>query len=133
MTRMPFKTRILTLVVILANVLGNLALSFGMKARALAESPTIVNYVRAFFSPVVLLGVSLLILWLLSRMALMSWADLSFVLPITSLGYVLSAMVGHWFLAEQVTSRRWAGTLLIVAGTLLVSFTPHKTKSEQRP
>jgi uncharacterized membrane protein len=131
MTRMPFKTRILTLVVILSNVLGNFALGFGMKARALATSPTFLNYVSAFFSPVVLLGVSLLIVWLLSRMALMSWADLSFVLPITSLGYVLSAMMGHWFLAEHITSQRWAGTLLIVAGTLLVSFTPHKSKPEK--
>jgi uncharacterized membrane protein len=131
MTRMPFKTRILTLVVILTNVLGNFALSFGMKARALATSPTFVSYVSAFFSPVVLLGVSLLIVWLLSRMALMSWADLSFVLPVTSLGYVLSALMGYWFLAEHVTSRRWAGTLLIVAGTLLVSFTPHKSQTEK--
>src|SRR5713101_6902047 len=54
MTRMPFKTRILTLVVILTNVLGNFALSFGMNARALATSPTFLNYASAFFSPVVL-------------------------------------------------------------------------------
>ena len=52
----------------------------------------------------VLLGVSLLILWLLSRMALMSWADLSFVLPITSIGYVLSALVGKFFLAENISA-----------------------------
>jgi len=40
--------------------------------------------------------------------------------------------MGHWFLAERVTSQRWAGTLLIVAGTLLVSFTPHKSQSEKK-
>ena len=34
-------------------------------------------------------GIGLLILWLLTRMALISWADLSFVLPVTSIGYVL--------------------------------------------
>jgi len=124
MNRMPLKTRILTLVVILSNVLGNLALSLGMKAQTVAAASTgLMTYVRAFFSPMVLLGVSLLIIWLLSRMALMSWADLSFVLPITSIGYVISAMMGKFFLAEQVSSQRWAGTLLIVAGTVLVSFT----------
>jgi uncharacterized membrane protein len=127
MNRMPLKTRILTLVVILSNVLGNLALSIGMKAQTVASATGLVFYVKAFFSPMVLLGISLLILWLLSRMALMSWADLSFVLPITSLGYVLSALMGKFFLAEDISNKRWAGTLLIVAGTLLVSFTPSRT------
>ena len=128
MNRMPLKTRILTLVVILSNVFGNLALSLGMKAQMLAAASTgIMPYVRAFFSPMVLLGLSLLIIWLLSRMALMSWADLSFVLPITSIGYVISAVMGKVFLAEHISSQRWAGTLLIVAGTVLVSLTHSRT------
>ncbi len=131
MNRMPLKTRILTLVVILSNVLGNFALSLGMKANIVAAaSAGITPYVRAFFSPMVLLGVSLLILWMLSRMALMSWADLSFVLPITSIGYVISAMMGKFFLDEYVSSQRWAGTLLIVAGMALVSFTPARTTKQ---
>jgi uncharacterized membrane protein len=128
MDRMPLKTRILTLVVILSNVLGNLALSLGMKAQTVAAASTgILLYVKAFFSPMVLLGVALLIVWLLSRMALMSWADLSFVLPVTSIGYVISAMMGKFFLNEHVSGQRWAGTLLIVAGTVLVSFTHAKS------
>ena len=129
MTGMPFKTRILTLVVIASNVLGNFALSLGMKAQVSASSG-VLAYVRAFFSPMVLLGVSLLILWLLSRMALMSWADLSFVLPITSIGYVLSALMGKFFLAEQISSQRWLGTLLIVAGMVLVSLTPSRSPKQ---
>ena len=131
MNRMPLKTRILTLVVILTNVLGNFALSLGMKANIVAAaSAGITPYVRAFFSPMVLLGVSLLILWMLSRMALMSWVDLSFVLPITSIGYVISAMMGKFFLDEYVSSQRWAGTLLIVVGMALVSFTPARTTKQ---
>jgi len=45
---------------------------------------------------------------------------LSYVLPVTSLGYVANAAMGHYFLDERVTLQRWAGTLLIVAGTVLV-------------
>ena len=126
---MPLKTRVLTLVVILTNVLGNLALSIGMKAETAVASRTFLLYVRAFFTPMVLVGVTLLIVWLLSRMALMSWADLSYILPITSVGYVLSALAGKYFLAETITSRRWMGTLLIVAGTIVVSFTKPKTST----
>lgn len=135
MNRMPLKTRVLALVVILSNVLGNFALSFGMKAQTVAAAstgfmPYVTPYVRAFFSPMVLLGVALLILWMLSRMALMSWADLSFVLPITSIGYVISAMMGKFFLDEYVSPQRWAGTLLIMAGMALVSLTPARTAKQ---
>ena len=61
-------------------------------------------------------GVSLLILWLLARMTLLSWADLTYVLPVTALGYVLTALVAHLFLHEQVSLSRWAGIALIIAG-----------------
>ena len=58
----------------------------------------------------------LLIVWMLSHMTLLSWADLSYVLPVTSVGYVLAAVAGRLFLAEQITMARWAGIALIVAG-----------------
>ena len=69
----------------------------------------------------------MLILWMLSRLTLLSWADLSFVLPVTSLGYVLAALMGKLFLAEEVSWPRWAGTLLIVAGIALVGATYPRT------
>ena len=70
-------------------------------------------------------GITLLILWLLSRIALLSWADLSYVLPGTSFGYVASALIGRFFLNEHITPHRWSGTLLIVAGTVLVGMGTH--------
>ena len=66
-----------------------------------------------------------LVLWLLTRMALMSWADLTFVLPVTSIGYVLSAVLGCVFLHEVVSIERWAGTFLIFVGAMLVGATTH--------
>ena len=115
--RLRLKTRVFAVIVILSNALGNFALALGMRHRA---TISITDYLTAIFSPWVMLGISLLILWLLSRMALLSWADLSYVLPVTSLGYVASAVIGRFFLSEQITPQRWAGTLLIVAGTVLV-------------
>ena len=49
------------------------------------------------------------IVWLLSHMALLSWADLSYVLPVTSIAYVLVALVGRFLLHEQVSPARWVG------------------------
>jgi uncharacterized membrane protein len=53
-------------------------------------------------------------------MALLSWADLSYVLPVTSIGYVVVALIGKVMLHESITGRRWAGIGLIVAGVALV-------------
>jgi uncharacterized membrane protein len=54
-------------------------------------------------------------------MTLLSWADLSYVLPVTSIGYVLVALTGRFLLNERITAHRWAGILLIMSGVALVS------------
>ncbi len=90
---------------------------------------TALQYIQAIFTPWVMLGVALLILWLVSRMALLSWADLSYVLPVTSIGYVASVLLGRIFLDEQVSLARWGGTILIVIGTVLVGRSSHSGES----
>lgn len=128
--RIRFKTRVFTMIVVLSNALGNLFLTWGLRHREgeLAFSP--LDYVLAIFNPWVGLGVTLLILWMLSRMALLSWADLSYVLPVTAIGYVVSAIFGRVFLSEQISWQRWAGTLFIVAGVALVGRTAPRTSGE---
>jgi uncharacterized membrane protein len=122
--RLRWKTQVFTVIVVLSNALGNFALAWGMRGRS---TVTVLDYLTAIFSPWVMIGITLLILWLLSRMALLSWADLSYVIPVTSIGYVASAIMGRFFLNEQITSTRWIGTLLIVAGTILVGRgSPHE-------
>jgi uncharacterized membrane protein len=94
--------------------------------------PSVVGYLEAFLNPWIWLGIGLLILWMLSRMALLSWADLSYVLPVTSIGYVLNAVMGAVFLGERVSPQRWLGTVLIVAGTALVGATSIRTREPAR-
>ena len=79
-------------------------------------------YARALFNPYVALGVGALVLGLLTRMALLSMADLSIVLPLTASGYVVSTILGKLILREEVTAYRWLGTLLIFAGAVIVGF-----------
>ncbi len=118
-----WKTRLFAAIVTVTNVLGNYALAHGMRGR---ETHTALDYILIIFTPWVATGIVLLIVWLLSRMALFSWADLSYVLPVTSLGFVLSALMAHFFLDEKISGTRWVGTLLIVAGTILVGLgAPH--------
>jgi drug/metabolite transporter (DMT)-like permease len=119
-TRLRWKTRLFAAIVILSNTVGNTFLAWGMKHREGTLSASVASYIQAIFSPWVAVGIALLIVWLLTRMALLSWADLSYVLPVTALGYVGTALMGRFFLNEQITPQRWLGTLLIVGGVALV-------------
>jgi len=125
--RLRLKTHFFTVLVVASGVSGNLFLSWGMRqfGRLISLSP--LAYVRAVFNPWVVMGISLLLVWLFAQMALLSWADLSYVLPVTSIGYVLSAVAGKLFMHEKTSGWRWAGIALIVAGVLLVARTaPHR-------
>lgn len=69
-----------------------------------------------------------MVIWLIARLALLSWADLSYVLVVTSFSYVLSAIAGAVGLNESVTWIHWLGICLITLGVALVARTaPHTT------
>jgi len=121
------KTIVMTLVVTLSSVAGNFALAWGMRKTAPDALGSPLGYIAVLFDPWVAAGVILLIVWLVSQMLLLSWADLSYVLPVTSAGYVLTAISGRLFLNEHISPARWAGVTLIMAGVLLVGRTQHST------
>jgi uncharacterized membrane protein len=56
-------------------------------------------------------------------LALLSWADLTYVVPVTSVSYVLSAVAGVVFFGEAITIGHWAGIMCITAGAFLVGIT----------
>jgi drug/metabolite transporter (DMT)-like permease len=115
--RLRLKTRLFAPVVVLSGVLGNYFMKLGMPGTLAFP----LDYITVLFRPYVALGVLLLILWLLTRMALLSWADLSYVVPVTSVGYALTALAGQVFLHEAISLKHWTGIGLIVAGVSLVS------------
>ncbi len=121
------KVKLLAAFVVLTNVVGNLAMSWGMKHQSAELGLSPWPYIRLIFSPWVLLGTTLLIFWLLSRMTLLGWADLSYVLPVTSIGYVLNAILGRVIFGETISWQRWTGTAAIVVGIVLVGLTAANT------
>ncbi len=110
---------------------GNLALAFGTKhfSESLALNP--LSYLRAMLNPFVAAGVVMLIVAMLIRMAVLGLADLSFVLPLTAIGYVFAALLGRFILHEQVSPERWLGTALIFIGVAIVSATPPNTTKDR--
>jgi len=117
---------LLTVAVVLTNTIGNYALAVGMK-----HAPASAGPILSLLEPAVLAGIVLLIVWTLLRIKLLGLADLTFVLPVTAVGYVLNAWMGAALLNEHVSLERWAGTVLIVAGAALTGFGSSKTEHGQ--
>ncbi len=125
--RLASKTNLLTAIVVLTNVIGNLCLSRGMQevGRTISASP--VDYLRALLNPWVLGGSCTLAIWMLSDLALLSRADLTFVLPVTASSYVLIAIAGHFILGDRISWERWLGICVITAAVVLAEETPSLT------
>ncbi len=111
------------------NVLGNYALKRGLIHASSVVGWSPIPYLQAFSNAWVLIGVLSMILWFLSRLALLSWADLSYILPVCSLSYVFTAVVGGVVLGEHITVMRWLGTSLVTLGVAVTAVTPPETSS----
>ncbi len=133
--------RIRTLVVlalaILANGAGNLSLSHGMKAVGPPGTWTLPGLWAvlgtALSSAPVIAGGLLLLMFFVLFLSLLSWADLSYVLPMISSCFIVSALLGHLVLGEQVSHVRWAGIALVSIGVLLVGRTGLSSDASNSP
>jgi uncharacterized membrane protein len=128
------KTYLVVLLFLALRAVGNSAMAWGMRQVPEQMSMNPALYLHAMLNPFVATGIAALILALLARMALLSLADLSFVLPVTAVGYVIAVFLGKVFLHETVSHQRWLGTLLIFAGAALVGSTSgNTTPVEEEP
>lgn len=128
------KTAIVVALAVLAQALGNTLLSKGMKSiAAMGDADagfSIMMLVHAMQTPTIWFGTVLLVLFFALFAAALSWADLSLVLPVTAFGYILNVALANRFLGEAVSSVRWAGTVLIFTGIVLVAFSSKQDTRE---
>src|SRR5260370_42573077 len=82
----------------------------------------------AITNPWVAIGIILLLGFFASYMTALSWADLIYVLPASSLGYVLLALIARFALHEQVSLTRWLGIALVSSGVGFVPTGPEITR-----
>ncbi len=102
-------------------------LSHGMKQTGNISIHNLPTVFFALSNPWVALGIVLLLAFFASYMNALSWADLTYVLPATSLGYVLLAFVAKFALHEQISLSRWLGIALISGGVGFVAGGPALT------
>jgi uncharacterized membrane protein len=119
------KNTIAVAVVVLSSSFGNLLLAVGTKDMPQFEFSSLLSYIGAMLlDPWLIAGTALMIAYMISQLSLFSWADLSYVVPITGGSYVITAVLSLVFLHEEIAITRWAGIALISFGVVLVSETP---------
>lgn len=106
---------------------GDSMLSHGMKQVGSISFHNFGSLILAVTNPWVAVGIVLLLAFFASYMNALSWADLTYVLPASSLGYVLLALVARFALHEQVSPLRWMGIALISSGVGFVAGGPALT------
>ena len=75
---------------------------------------------RAVQVPVMWLGIALMALAFFALLAILSWENVSFVVPVTALSYAAGALGGKVLLGEKVSAVRWVGVALVCIGVTLV-------------
>jgi len=118
--------------IVLFGSFGDVLISRGMKDLGTISLAQWHHTVTALMNPWVALGTLLLIAFLAGYSTALSWADLTYVLPATALGYVLVALLSQFLLDERVTTTRWLGILLVTAGVGFVAGGPSYTPQSQR-
>jgi drug/metabolite transporter (DMT)-like permease len=106
---------------------GDSMLAHGMKQAGNISIHHLQGVILAVLNPWVAVGIVLLLAFFASYMNALSWADLTYVLPATSLGYVLLALIAKFALHEQVSPVRWMGIALISGGVSFVAGGPALT------
>ncbi|MBV8811263.1 MAG: hypothetical protein JO033_21555 [Acidobacteriaceae bacterium] len=123
--------RIFITLIVITSTFGNLLLGVGMQRMPDFGAAPLSSYISVLFTNrYVLIGTALLIVWMIAQLWMLTWADLTYVLPVTASAYILTAILSKFFLGERISVARWAGIIIISFGVLLVSETPPDTKHQ---
>lgn len=119
------KTLIVAGFAALSAAIGESLLSYGMKKSGSVDLADPSHWVGLILSvvrnPYIFAGVIFLAVFFFLYLAALSWADLSFVLPLTAVSYIFAALIARFALKEEVSWARWIGTAIIMIGIVLVA------------
>ena len=129
------KTLTLMLIAIVSATFGDIFMSLAMKGIGEIKITGVRSFweiaVRIICTPRVQLATACLAVSFFLWMYVLSWADLTYVLPLTALTYVFNAFLAPPMLGEHVGGVRWAGVVLIALGVALVGFSETLEKKSE--
>jgi undecaprenyl phosphate-alpha-L-ara4N flippase subunit ArnE len=119
--RLTITSIALLLFAVLLAACGQLLLKHGMQvatARAHASGGSVA--ISAATSPMVLGGLAIFAISAVAWLAVLSRVPLSVAYPFNALGYLIILVASAVLLHERATAVTWAGSLLVVAGLVIV-------------
>ncbi len=120
--------RIFVVLIVLSNTFGNYLLAIGMERLPDFFAVPLGSYILKFATNWhVLAGMMLLALWMTAQLTIFTWADISYVLPVTASSYIVTALLGKFALHEEISAGRWVGIVVIAIGSMLAAMTPRQT------
>jgi len=75
---------------------------------------------RAMRLPWMWMGIFMMALGFFALLAILSFREVSFVVPVSALSYVVGAVGAKLFLGERITRNRWLGIAVVAIGVTLV-------------
>lgn len=129
---MNLRKYLVLVAILIFGPLGDVFLKRGMAQVGAVTAAHWNQVVSAVFTPWVALGIGFLLVFFAAYLHALSWADLTYVLPATSLGYVLLAVLSTWLLHEHVDLTRWLGILLVSLAVGFVTRGPEVTPKKRK-
>jgi drug/metabolite transporter (DMT)-like permease len=129
--RLQLKTISLMLICVILGPLGNVFLGKGMKSVGSVHSSKILDLVpvvsKALTSGYIWVGIGCLLAYFIVHMLLLTWADYSYVQPLSVLSYLSISVLSYLLLGEVISPLRWLGVSVICIGVFVVGRTAPST------
>jgi drug/metabolite transporter (DMT)-like permease len=118
------QTFILFFLIILSGTGGELCVSRAMRGMGEVHdfsAKSILNFVvRGLAQPWMWVGVAMMSVGFFSLLAILSFRDVSFVVPVSALSYAAGAFGARAFLGERISRNRWLGIAVVCVGVTIV-------------
>lgn len=118
------KTYVLMTLIVLLGSTGNILLSRGMKQVGEVHAVSVPELAKLFLAVFTCgwmwLAIGLLAVGFFSLLTLLSWADVSLVIPSTAFSYVVGGLGAKFLLGEHLPATRWAGIMPVSISVALV-------------
>ena len=113
--------------IVVAGTAGELAVSRAMKGVGEVHDfrpKSVLRFVlQSFRLPWMWVGIALMSLAFFSLLAILSFRQVSFVVPVSALSYAAGAFGAKLFLGERISRNRWIGIAIVCLGVTIVWWT----------
>jgi drug/metabolite transporter (DMT)-like permease len=115
----------LVVICIFLGAFGQICMKTGMnqieKINSISDLISLKIVISVLSNFYVVLGLSLYFIGAFLWLAAMSSLNISFMYPLLSLAYLVTAIFAFLYLGETITVVRWTGIALVIAGCFLIA------------